>query len=133
MQQQQLLLLRSRFSHVRLCAIPQAAAHQASPSLGFSRQEHWSGLPFPYCARVLEKVASTLSGCRESHGGRSLVGYSPWGRKESDTTERLHFSLSCTGDGNGNPLPCSSLENPRNRGAWWAAVYGVAQSRTRLK
>ena len=52
-----------------------------------------------------------------------------------DTTERLHFhfSLSCIGEGNGNPLQCSCLENPRDRGAWWAAVYGVAQSRTQLK
>ena len=50
-------------------------------------------------------------------------------------TERLHFhfSLSCIGEGNGNPLQCSCLENPRDRGAWWAAVDGVAQSRTRLK
>ena len=69
------------------------------------------------------------------HGRRSLVGCSPWGREESDTTERLHFqfSLSCIGEGNGNPLQCSCLENPRNRGAWWAAVSGVAQSRTQLK
>ena len=52
-----------------------------------------------------------------------------------DRTERLHFhfSLSCIGEGNGNPLQCSCLENPRDRGAWWAAVYGVAQSRTQLK
>ena len=51
------------------------------------------------------------------------------------TTEQLpfHFSLSCIGEGNGNPLQCSCLENPRDGGAWWAAVYGVAQSRTRLK
>ena len=71
----------------------------------------------------------------ESHGWRSLVGYSPWGGEESDTTERLHFhfSLSCIGEGNGNPLQCPCLENPRDRGAWWATVYGVAQSRTRLK
>ena len=71
----------------------------------------------------------------ESHGRRSLVGCSPWGHEESDTTERLHFhfSLWCTGEGNGNPLQCSCLENPRDGGAWWAAVYGVAQSRTRLK
>ena len=63
------------------------------------------------------------------------MGCSPWGHEESDTTERLHFhfSLSCIGEGNGNPLQCSCLENPRDRGAWWAAVYGVAQSRTRLK
>ena len=63
----------------------------------------------------------------------------PWteepGRLQSDTTERLHFhfSLSCIGEGNGNPLQCSCLENPRDGGACWAAVYGVAQNRTRLK
>ena len=45
----------------------------------------------------------------------------------------FHFSLSCIGEGNGNPLQCSCLENPRDGGAWWAAVYGVAQSRTWLK
>ena len=52
-----------------------------------------------------------------------------------DTTERLHFHflLSCIGEGNGNPLQCSCLENPRDGGAWWAAIYGVAQSRTPLK
>ena len=68
------------------------------------------------------------------HGRRSLVGYSPWGLEESDMTERLHFhfSLSCIGEGNGNALQCSCLENPRDGGAWWAAVYGVAQGRTRL-
>ena len=69
------------------------------------------------------------------HGQRSLVGCSPWGRKESDTTEWLHFhfSLSCIGEGNGNPLQCPCLENPRDGGAWWAAVYGVAQNQTWLK
>ena len=63
------------------------------------------------------------------------MGCSPWGRYESGTAERLHspFSLSCTGEGNGNPLQCSCLENPRDGEAWWAAVYGVTQSRTRLK
>ena len=68
----------------------------------------------------------------KSHGQRSLVGCSPWGCYESNTTEQLHFnfSLSCIGEGNGNPFQCSCLENPRDGGAWWAAVYGVAQSRT---
>ena len=85
------------------------------------------------------------------------MGYSPRGRKESDTTERLHFRASVvaqmvkclaynagdlgsipglgrsSGEGNGNPLQCSCLENPRDGGAWWAAVYGGAQSWTRLK
>ena len=68
----------------------------------------------------------------KSHGWKSLVGYSPWGCKESDTTEQLpfHFSLSCIGEGNGNPLQCSCLENPRDGGAWWAADCGVAESDT---
>ena len=71
----------------------------------------------------------------ESHGWRSLEDCSPWGHEDLDTTERLpfHFSLSCIGEGNGNPLQCSCLENPRDGEAWWAAIYGVAQSRTRLK
>ena len=60
----------------------------------------------------------------KSHGWRSLEGCSPWGRWGLDTTEWLHFhfSLSCIGEGNGNPLQCSCLENPRDGGAWWAAV-----------
>ena len=71
----------------------------------------------------------------KSHGRRSLVGCRPWGREESDTTKRLHFhfSLACIGEGNGNPHQRSCLENPRDGGAWWATVSGVAQSRTRLK
>ena len=72
---------------------------------------------------------------RESHGPRSLVGCSPQGCKELDMTERLrfHFSLSCIGEGYGNPLQCSCLKNPRDGKAWGPAVYGVAQNRTRLK
>ena len=71
----------------------------------------------------------------KSHGRRSLEGCSPWGRWGLDTTERLHFhfSLSCIGEGNGNALQCSCLENPTDGGAWWAAIYGVAQSWTWLK
>ena len=71
----------------------------------------------------------------KSHGWRSLEGCSPWGRWGSDTTEWLHFhfSLSCIGEGNGNPLQCSCLENPTDRGAWRAAVCGVTQSWTWLK
>ena len=71
----------------------------------------------------------------KSHARRSLVGCSPWGCEELDMTERLplHFSLSCIGEQNGNPLQCSCLENPREGGAWWAAVYGVAQRQTWLK
>ena len=63
----------------------------------------------------------------KSHGWRSLVGCSSWGREESDTTEwiHFHFSLSCIGEGNGNPLQCSCLENPRDGGAWWALSMGL--------
>ena len=75
---------------------------------------------------------------------RTLAWKIPWmeepgaavpGVTESDTTEQLHFhfSLSCIGEGNGNRLQCSCLENPRNTGSWWASIYGVAQNRTRLK
>ena len=134
--------------------------------MGFSRQEYWSGLPFPspgYLpdpgieprspALQADALTSEPPTCNsvslwrrqwhptpvllpgKSHGQRSLVGYSPWGREESDTTERLHFpfSFSCIGEGNGDPLQCSCLENPRDGGAWWAAIYGVPQSWTRLK
>ena len=71
----------------------------------------------------------------KSHGHRSLEGCSPWGCQGSDTTERLHFhfSLSYTGEGNGNWLQCSCLENLRDDRAWWTTVYGVAHSQTRLK
>ena len=64
-----------------------------------------------------------------------LYSKSKWGRKESDTTEQLHFhfSLSHIGEGKGNPLQCSCLENPKDGGAWWGAVYGVAQRQTQLK
>ena len=74
--------------------------------------------------KAMATHSSTLPG--KSHGLRSLVGCSPWGRYESDTTERLHFhfSLSCIGEGNGNPLQCSCLENLRDGGAWWLPSMG---------
>ena len=108
----------------------------------------WMSIQAATMALVLEKEIATHSSIwrrqwhptpvllpGKFHGRRSLVGCSPWGHKELDTTERLHFhfSLSCSGEGNGNPLQCSCLENPRDGGAWWAAVYGVTQSWTRLK
>ena len=87
----------------------------------------------PFWRRQWHPTPVLLPG--KSHGWRSLVGCSPCGRKELDTTEQLHFhfSLSCIGEGNGNPLQCSCLENPRHGGAWWAAIYGAAQSWTRMK
>ena len=101
--------------------IPEVESAQAGFDQGFLWRRQWHPTP------VL------LPG--ESHEQRSLVGCSPWGRQESDTTEELHFhfSLSCIAEGNGNPLQCSSLENPRDGRAWWAAISGVAQNRTLLK
>ena len=93
--------------------------HLVSPLLWFRRRQ-WHPTP------VL------LPG--KSHGQRSLEGCGPWGRWGLDMTEGLHFfSLLCIGEGNGNPLQCSCLENPRDGEAWWAAVYGVTQSQTWLK
>ena len=89
------------------------------------------------CVYILEKAMAPHSS--------TLAWKTPWteetgglqsmGSLELDTTEWLHFhfSLWCIGEGNGNPLQCSCLENPRDGGAWWATIYGAAQSRTRLK
>ena len=83
--------------------------------IGFIRRRQWQPTPV------------VLPG--ESHGQRSLVGCSPWGRLKSDTTERLHFpfSLSCIGEGNLNSFQQSCLENPMDRGTWWDTVHGVAR------
>ena len=88
-----------------------------------------------WCVDIEESLHPLHKSHFKSRGRRSLVGCSPWGRYKTDTTEQLHFhfSLSCIGGGNGNPLQNSCLENPRDGGAWWAAVYGVPQSWTRLK
>ena len=109
------------YVHIMIAVLLVKTSVELCTSLALYRRRQWHPTP------VL------LPG--QSHGWRSLVGCSPWGREESDTTERLHFhfSLSCIGEGNGNPLQCSCLENPRDGGAWWAAIYGVAQSRTLLK
>ena len=74
-------------------------------------------------------LAWKIPGTEEPGGLQSM------GRWESGMTEWLHFHflLSCIGEGNGNPLQCSCVDNPRDTGAWWAAVFGVAQSWTRLK
>ena len=93
----------------------------------------WNPVGSQYRRRRWHPTPVLLPG--KSHGWRSLVGCSRWGCEELDITEWLHFhfSLSCIGEGNGNPLQCSCLEDPRDGGAWWAAVSGVAQSQTRLK
>ena len=104
---------------------PLRVGHDWATSVSLFTVMHWR--------RTWQPTPVHLPG--KSHGWRGLVGYSPWGREELDMTEWLHFhfSLSCIGEGNGNPLQFSCLENPRDRAAWWAAIYGVAQSRTRLK
>ena len=117
--------------------IPWTEEHGELQSIGLQRLGHnWSDLACTHTLirrRWWHPTPVLLPG--KSHGWRSLIGCSPWGRYKSDRTERLHFhfSLSCIGEGNGNPLQCSCLENPRDGGAWWTAIYGVAQSRTRLK
>ena len=105
-------------------------------SWGPSWYNYFSELTFPLLhvwRRQRHPIPVLLPG--KSHGWGSLVGCSPCGLEESDSTEQLHFffSLSCIGEGNGNPLQCSCLENPRDGGAWWAAIYGVSQSWTSLK
>ena len=89
--------------------------------------------PFLICRKAMAPHSSTFAQkipWTEEPGRLQSMG-----SLESDTTERLHFhfSLSCIGERNGNPLQCSCLENPRDGGAWWATVYGIAQSWTRLK
>ena len=103
----------------------QRVGHDWTTSLSLFTFMHWRRKPQP--------TSVFLPG--KSQGWRKLLGCSPWGRSELDTTERLHFhfSLSCTGEGHGNPLQCSCLEKPKDGGAWWAAIYGVAQSQTQLK
>ena len=113
----------------------QTTVHRFTNNLGMT--EHARIVFTLEIAWIPEKAmaphSSTLAW--KSHERRSPVGRSPWGRRGSDTTERLHFhfSLSCIGEWNGNPLQCSCLENPRDGGAWWAAIYGVTQGQARLK
>ena len=123
-------------SRVRHLATPWAGAHQAPPSTGFSRQEYWTGMPLPSPSRPpflwggdtcgLAQVAQQDSepskpqwrNAKESIYQRRRCGFNPWVRRSP-------------GGGNGIPLQCSCLENPMDRGAWWATVHGVAKSWTR--
>ena len=157
------LYVLSRFSHVWVFATLWTVACQAPLSMGFSRQEYWSSCPallqgnsltqgsnlqfiispalaggfFTTSATWAEKAMAPHSSTpawkipwMEDPGGLQSMGSR---RVGVDWATSLSLSLSCIGEGNGNPLQCPCLENPRDGGAWWAAVYGIAQSRTRLK
>ena len=110
------LLLLSGFSRVQLCATPWTAAHQAPLSLGFSRQEHWSGSPFPSPMQESEGGAN----CKEPTYQCRRCGFDPWIGKIPWSRKR-------------RPTPVFLLENPVDRGAWWATVRRVAESWTRLR
>ena len=104
-----------------------ASLHCPSPQMLWGPLSLWLSIGFDKWEVPGEGTGTSLQ--------YSFAWKIPWtGVTESDTTEQLHFhfSLSCIGEGNGNPLQGSCLENPRDGGAWWAAIYGVAQSRTRL-
>ena len=162
-------------SRLRLFAAPWTVGYQAPPSMGFSRQEYWSGVPFPsprrlgiwpqispcqkpvpitatspaimiqLCILVLVRLPTKCNSVWQSSWSMLPLQLNTLLIQLSSltqilvssiiATERLHFhfSLSCIGEGNGDPLQCSCLENPRDGGAWWAAIYAVAQSRIRLK
>ena len=143
-------------SRVQPSATPRTAAYQAPPSMGFSRQEYWSGVPLPSPMTNLDSILKSrditwptkvclvkamvfpvvMYGCESWTIKKAMTTHSstlawkiPWtkepGKLQSiwllkvGTTERVqfHFSLSCFGEGNGNPLQCSCLENPRDGGA----------------
>ena len=139
--------------------------HQFPLSMGFSRQGHWSELPFPTPGDLPDPGIESTSLLSLALAGGFFTTSATWllntvyvirgkgvlcyansflwkelSKERKQSKQRLrqeclhfHFSLPCTGEGNGDPLQCSYLENPRDGGAWWAAIYGVAQSWTRLK
>ena len=120
--------INSSLSHSILCHPPGQVSRflPQAPSFWEMGGEGWRWIGLSSETLQWHHTPIFLPG--KSHGRRSLEGCSPWGRKESDTTERLHFHTL-----EKEMATHSSLENPRDGGAWWAAVYRVAQSRTRLK
>ena len=91
-----MLLLLSRFGHIRLCVTPETAAHQAPPSLGFSRQEHWSGLPFPSPMHESEKwkwSCSVVSDSSQPHGLQPTRLLCPWDFPGNSTGVGCHCLL----------------------------------------
>ena len=113
------------------CPILQGEFHRA-PHIAAEIDLVAKGRTYSHTEKAVAPHSSTLAW--KSRGRRSLAGCSPWGRRVGhDWATSLSLSLSCIGEGNGSPLQCSCLENPRDGGAWWAAVCGVAQNQTRLK
>ena len=125
-----LLLLLSHFSRVRLWVTPQTAAHQASPSLGFSRQEHWSGLPFPSPMHESEVAQSCLT--LSNPTDCSLPGSSIHGIFQARVLEWGAIAFSATGNGNGSLLRSKLRQLAMDREAWGAAIHGVLKSQTQL-
>ena len=111
------------------CNLSGSSVHGDSP-------EYWSGLPCPPSGYLPNPGIEPKSPVLQAESlPAEQPGKMQYLRNKNMIKSRLnfHFSLSCIGEGNGNPLQCSCLENPRDRRAWWGAVYGVAQSQTRLK
>ena len=137
-------------SQVRLLATPWTVAHQAPPNLGFSRQEYWSGVPLPSPSLTVCAICYGSLGWLRRPQCFSLSFSGEFSDERRSPPYHMRFKVRLLRVGhdwatslslftflhwrrNGNPLQCSCPENPRDRGAWWAAVYGVAQSPTRLK
>ena len=110
-------------SGVRLLATPWTAAHQAPPSMGFSRQEYWSGVPLPspiyIWSPALQEILYFLSHCLVAQMMNLPVN--------AGNEASIPWSGRSPGGGNGNPLQYSCLGNPLDRGAWWAIVHGVTK------
>ena len=128
------MLLLRRFSRVRLCATPETAAHQASPSLGFSRQEHWSGLPFPSPMHESEKWKwshSVVSDSSRPHGLQPTRLLHPWGSPGRSTGVGCHFLLQCMKVKSEREVAQSSptLSDPMDCSPPGSLVHGIFQAR----
>ena len=115
------------------CAFVSFNPHQSpvKPNIYWASRKYSEKAMAPHSSTLAWKIPWTdwkILWTEEPGGLQSTNGVA-----KSQTWLHFHFSLSCIGEGNGNPLQCSCLENPRDGGAWWAVVYGIAQSRTQLK
>ena len=124
-------------SHVRLFATPWTIAHQAPLFMGFSKQEHWSRLPFPTPGDLPSLGIKSASLASHAEAGRfstagppGLLGHKKEQNWVSWNTVLIDGPRVSHGEGNGNPLQCSCLENPKDGGAWWAAIWGRTESDT---